>query len=119
MATTTSAAAAPGSLEALKRVKATESEWDARLNAARQESEAILRRLRDDGDASVKATEAEADRLRSVRLEKARAETDQEAEAIVADGRSSAQRAALTEGRRPSDKKDAVLDAVLGSFGKD
>ncbi len=119
MATTTVGAGAPGSLDALKRVKATENEWDARLNAARQESETILRRLRDDRDASVKAAEAEAERLRSARLETARAEDAEEAAAIVADGRSSAQRASLTEGRRPSDKKDAILDAVLGSFGKE
>ncbi|MGA7475783.1 MAG: hypothetical protein WBW47_01015 [Thermoplasmata archaeon] len=119
MVTTTAVATAPGSVEALKRVKATENEWDARLNAARQEAEETLRRLRDDGDAAVKAAEAEADRERTVRLDRARAETAEEAEAIVVDGRSSAERAALAEGRRPADKKDAILDVVLGSFGKD
>ena len=62
MATTASGAAVLGSIEALKRVKATETEWDTRLSAARQESEEALRRLRDDGDATVKAAETEADR---------------------------------------------------------
>ncbi|HKN07726.1 MAG: hypothetical protein ABR888_01290 [Thermoplasmata archaeon] len=119
MVTTTAGAAAPGSLEALKRVKATETEWDARLNAARQEAEATLRRLREDRDAAVKAAEAEADRRRTVRLDRARVETAAEAEAIVADGRLAAERAARSEGRRPADKKDALLDVVLGSFGKE
>ncbi|HEY1198359.1 MAG TPA: hypothetical protein VGG32_06500 [Thermoplasmata archaeon] len=119
MATTTSGAAAPGSLEALKRVKATETEWDTRLSGARQEAENTLRRLRDDGDAAVKAAEAEADRERTVRLERARTETAEETEAILADGRRAAERAAVGEGRRPVDKKDTLLDVVLGSFGKD
>jgi vacuolar-type H+-ATPase subunit H len=119
MATTTAVATAPGSVEALKRVKATENEWDARLSAAREEAEATLRRLRDDGDAAVKAAESEAGRERAVRLEHARVETAKEAEAITVDGQNAAERAALAEGRRPSDKKDAILDVVLGSFGKD
>jgi vacuolar-type H+-ATPase subunit H len=119
MATTTVGAAAPASVAALKRVKATEAEWDARLKAAREEAAATIRRLRDDGDVALKAAEAEADRERTVRLEHARAETTGEAEAIVAEGRRAAERAALGEGRRPSDKKDAILDVVLGSFGKD
>ena len=119
MGTTTVGVAAPGSVEALKRVKATEAEWDARLKAARQEAEAILRRLRDDRDVAVKAAVAEADRERTARLERARAETAEEAETIVADGRRAAERAALVEGRSPADKKDAILDVVLGSFGKD
>ncbi|MGP8158693.1 MAG: hypothetical protein ACLPWO_03685 [Thermoplasmata archaeon] len=119
MATTASGAAVLGSIEALKRVKATETEWDTRLSAARQEAEEALRRLRDDGDAAVKAAEAEADRERTVRVERARTEAAEEGEAIVADGRRAAGRAALGEGRRPADKKDSILEAVLGSFGKD
>jgi len=119
MATTTSVAAAPGSVEALKRVKATETEWDARLSAARQEAEDALRRLRDEGDAAVKAAEAEAERKRTDRVERARAENAAEAEVIVADGRRAAERATHREGRRPTEMKDAILEVVLGSFGKD
>jgi vacuolar-type H+-ATPase subunit H len=119
METTTVGATASGSVEALKRVKATETEWDARLKAARQEAETMLRRLRDDEDVAVKAAEAEADRERTVRLERARAQTVEEAEAIITDGHRAAERAALGEGRHPADKKDVILDVVLGSLGKD
>lgn len=119
MATETVGAAAPGSIEALKRVKATEAEWEARLSAARVETEADLRRLREEADAAVKAAEVAADKERSARLERARAEVAAEAEKIVAEGRDAAVRAARGEGRRPADKKDAVLTAVLGSFGTD
>jgi vacuolar-type H+-ATPase subunit H len=119
MTTAVSGASVAGSVEALKRVKATETEWDARLSAARQESEAMLRRLKDEADAALKAAQAEADRERTARLERARVATSAEAEQIVAEGRTAADAAARGEGRRPSEKKAAILDVVLGSFGKD
>jgi vacuolar-type H+-ATPase subunit H len=119
MATETSGASESGSIEALKRVKSVETEWDARLSAGRAATEVELRQLREAADAAVKAAQAEADRERTSRLERARAETATGAEAIVAEGRRAAELAARGEGRRPQDKKDAILDVVLGSFGKD
>jgi vacuolar-type H+-ATPase subunit H len=119
MATETSGATVSGSVEALKRVKTTEAECDARLNAARQVTDVKLRQLREEAETAVKAAQAEADRERTERVERARVETAALAEAIVADGRKAAVTAARGEGRRPADKKDAILDAVLGSFGKD
>jgi vacuolar-type H+-ATPase subunit H len=119
MVVTTSGAVAPGSLEALKLVKATETEWETRVNAARQDAEETLRRLRAEGHAAVKAAEDEVERQRAARLERAGAEVESEVETILAEGRAAAARAAHGEGRRPIDKKDAILEAVLGSFGKD
>ncbi|HKN06279.1 MAG TPA: hypothetical protein VJ021_01560 [Thermoplasmata archaeon] len=119
MATEKYGAGAPGSVEALKRVKATETEWDARLSAARQDTETTLQRRRAEAEAAVKAAQLEADRQRTERVERARAETSTEAEAIVTEGRTAAGQAARGEGRRPVDKKDAILSVVLGSFGKD
>ncbi len=111
--------ASSGSVEALKRVKSTENEWVARLTAARTENEATLRRLREEDEAAVRAAQAEVDRQRTERIEKARAEIAAEAEAILTEGRTAAENAARGEGRGTSDKKDAILDVVLGSFGKD
>lgn len=119
MATQTADAAAPGSVDALKRVKAAEAEWDARVSAARTESETTLRQLREESDAAVKGALAEAEQVRSARLDQARAEVTSEVDAIVSEGEKAAELAARGEGRRPADKKDAILDAVLGSFGKD
>jgi vacuolar-type H+-ATPase subunit H len=119
MATETSGAAGPGSVEALKRVKATETEWDARLKAAREASESTLHRLRDESDAAVKAAETEGERDRAERVERARAEAAGMSAQILADGQKAAEAAARGEGRRPADKKDAILPVVLGSFGKD
>ena len=119
MATTTSGASEPDSVEALKRVKATENEWDARLNAARKDRDATLERLRTEAAAAVKQAQTEADRDRVERVVQARAETQAEVATILADGASAAERALTGEGRRPADKKDAILDAVLGTFAKD
>ncbi|HTT44388.1 MAG TPA: hypothetical protein VMH38_00020 [Thermoplasmata archaeon] len=119
MATTTSGAAEPDSVEALKRVKATENEWDARLAAARQDAEASIARLRAEAAAAVKEAQAAADRDRVARVTQARTETETEAAAILADGKKAADRALVGEGRRPSDKKTQILAAVLGTFGSD
>lgn len=119
MATQTSGAAGSGSVEALKRVKATETEWDARLKAAREESEATLRRLREQSEAAVKAAQAEGERERAERVERARVEAAGMSAAIVAEGQKAAEAAARGEGRGPADKKEAILSVVLGSFGKD
>ena len=119
MGTEAVGAAAPGSVEALKRVKAVETEWETRLASARAEAEASVRRLREESDAAVKAATEDAERDRTDRVERARVEAAGLAGAIVADGQKSAEAAARGEGRRPADKKDEILAVVLGSFGKD
>jgi vacuolar-type H+-ATPase subunit H len=107
-----------GSLDALKRVKATESEWENRIAAARAEVEATLRHLREEGDAAVRAALAEVERERTARLERGRSDTESEIETILSEGRSAAELAARLEGRRPADKRDAILETVLGPFQK-
>jgi vacuolar-type H+-ATPase subunit H len=119
MAVTTVGASAPDSVEALKRVKAAENEWDARLSATRRNVDETLERLRAEAAAAVKETQIEAGRDRVARVVQARTETGTEAEAIVAEGRKAAEQALVGEGRRPADKKDAILEIVLGSFAKD
>jgi len=113
------AMAGSGSIEALKRVKAAEGEWDRRLAAAREESEKLLSELREEAESAVKSAELEAERDRSAKIEQARVETIAAAAAIIADGEKAAAKAERAEGRRPSDKRDAVLEAVLGGFAKD
>jgi vacuolar-type H+-ATPase subunit H len=117
MATTSSGASAPDSVEALKRVKATENEWDARLSAAQKERDTTLQRLREETDAAVREAGSEADKDRLARVEAAKADLAKVADRIVADGQSAADTAARGEGRRPADKKDAILAVVLGAFG--
>ena len=118
MATGTPGATANDSVEALKRVKATENEWETRLGAARKDADATLERLRSEAAATVKAAQAEADRDRLARVEQARAATEAEVATIVTDGRKAAEQARVGEGRRPADKKSEILDVVLGTFGQ-
>jgi vacuolar-type H+-ATPase subunit H len=108
-----------GSIDALKRIKAAETEWDERIASARQETEAALRRLAEESDATVKAAHAEADGARSASVQRARANADREAETIVAEGAKAAEAAARGTGKRPADHSAEVLAAVLGSFGED
>jgi vacuolar-type H+-ATPase subunit H len=108
-----------GSIEALKRIKAAETEWDEKIANARQETEAALRRLAEEGDATVKATHAEADSARTLSVQRARADADREAETIVAEGAKAAAAAARGAGKRPADRSAEVLAAVLGSLSED
>jgi vacuolar-type H+-ATPase subunit H len=119
MATQATGAVAPSSVDALRRVKAVETDWEARLKAAREESEATLRRLREESEAAVKAVHAQMEHERAERVEHARLEATGMAAAILADGEKAAEAAARGEGKRPADKKDAILGAVLGKFVKD
>ena len=118
MATGTSGAIGNDSVEALKRVKATENEWETRLGAARQETDATLERLRAEAAAAVKTAQTEADRDRVAKVTTARAATEAEVAAIVAEGRTAAEKARAGEGRRPADKKAEILDVVFGTFGQ-
>lgn len=118
------AAAAPpppplGSIDALKRVKATESDWELRLRAARGTAAETLQRARDESDAAVKAAQATADAQRTEAVRAGRAEADRLAAEILADGKRAADVAARGEGKRAADKKDAILAAVLAGFLKD
>jgi len=119
MATSTQGASANDSVEALKRVKATENEWDTRLGAARKDADATLERLRTEAAVAVRAAQAEADHDRLARVTKAHADIEAEAQAIVDDGRKAAEQARSGEGRRPVDKKSSILDVVLGEFGQE
>ncbi|HTT73920.1 MAG TPA: hypothetical protein VMG99_07250 [Thermoplasmata archaeon] len=109
----------PASFEALKRVKAAESEWDQRLAAARQREGADLERLRAEADAAVRAAQAEAERARAAAVQAAKDAAEREATRIEGDGATAAADVARGAGKRPIDRKDAVLAAVLGEFAQD
>lgn len=112
--------APPGeSIEVLKRIRATETEWDQKIAAARRESAEALARLREETVASLKAalSAAEAERVRA--LERARLGVEREVATILSDGERATLAAARSEGKRPRDLRDRVLAAVLGPFATD
>jgi vacuolar-type H+-ATPase subunit H len=106
-------------VELLKRVKATETEWDQKLRAAQHESEETLFHLRADRDAAVHSALAAADAERARALERARTEIEREVAAILAEGKTAADSAARAEGKRPADQRDRVIAIVLGSLARD
>ena len=108
-----------GSIEALKRVKETESDWELKLRTARGAAEETLERLRAESAGAVKAAQAIADGERANALLTAKQESEHEAAEILAAGARAAEAAARGDGKRPADKKDAILSAVLAGFLKD
>jgi vacuolar-type H+-ATPase subunit H len=108
-----------GTIDALKRIKAAEAEWDEKIARAREDAAAQLRRLGEESDAMVKAAHAEAESTRTLAVQRARANADHEAAAIVAEGAEVATAAARGAGKRPADRAAEVLAAVLGSFRAD
>jgi vacuolar-type H+-ATPase subunit H len=103
-------------LDAVKRVKATETEWDEKLRYARARSEAALLRAREEADAAAKAVARELEGEKTRALERARADADLEAHDILAEGDSAAERAGSEEGKRPAEMREKILRALLGSL---
>jgi vacuolar-type H+-ATPase subunit H len=103
-------------VEVLKRVKATETEWESRVAEAKKAAEAEIAGIRTETDAMIKsATETAEDEHESA-LTRARADAEREVSAILADGERRAAEAARAEGKHPKDQKDQILSVVLGSF---
>jgi vacuolar-type H+-ATPase subunit H len=117
-----SAAAAPpaeGSIDALKRVRAAETEWEQKVAAAKQDAGEAIAALKTSADAAIKSAQADTEQQRSAKIQAARSEADREAIVILADGAKAADAAAEGEGKRPADRADAILDAVLAGFTSD
>ncbi len=105
-----------GTIEALKRIKNAESDWDHRLADARRASEATLRRQKEEAGATVAAARAEAEADHARTVERARLAADVEARQIVADGERQAAQATGAAAPRSSDRSAGLLKAVLGDL---
>jgi colicin import membrane protein len=108
--------AAGGSIEALRRVKEAEAEWELKLRAARGQSQAAIEALRSESDNAVKQAQVLADGVRANAVLQAKQEAEREAAEILKSGVKAADAAALGKGKNPADKKDAILAAVLAGF---
>jgi vacuolar-type H+-ATPase subunit H len=106
-------------VEALRRLKAVEAEWEAKLATARAATAQGLQLAKDEAEATVKAVAAELESERASRLEAARAAAEREAEAIVRTGAQEAEAIRSGKGKRPADQQDAIVAAVLGPFSHD
>jgi vacuolar-type H+-ATPase subunit H len=105
-----------GSIEALRRVKEAEAEWELKLRAARGASQANLELLRTEADTAVKSAHVLADGARSNAVLAAKQEAERDAAEILKAGVKAAEVAARGEGKSPAEKKGAILAAVLAGF---
>ncbi|MFZ3356790.1 MAG: hypothetical protein WA549_08590 [Thermoplasmata archaeon] len=108
-----------GSIEALKHVKETESEWERKLQLARSNAKETLERLRAQSEAAVRAAQATADGERAQAVLEARRGAEREAAEILAAGTRAAEAAARPEGKRPADQQELIFAAVLAGFLQD
>jgi vacuolar-type H+-ATPase subunit H len=105
-----------GSIEALRRVKEAESEWELKIRTARGQNQAAVEMLRTESQNAVKSAQVVADGIRANAVLQAKQEADREAADILKAGVKAADSAALGQGKRPADKKDEILAAVLAGF---
>ncbi len=122
MASPTSATPAPapvGSLEELQHVKDAEAEWTARVRAARDEGEATLKRLREEADGRIGLARTAAQQTREERVSAAKKEAGAQATQILFDGDRQARAVVAEPGKRPADRREEILSAVLSEFRTD
>jgi len=104
------------SLETLRKVRATELEWERRIAEGRSRSDELLRTLREEAEALVAAARTDAERERTRVIEAARTAADREAAGIAAEG----ERAATEAAGGPAvgaERRAAILAAVLNDLG--
>jgi vacuolar-type H+-ATPase subunit H len=106
-------------VEALRRLKAVEAEWDAKLRDARDAAARTVQRSRDESEATVKAVAAENETERNRLLEAGQQAADREAERIGADGARAADAVRADRSKRPAERADAIVRAVLDPFASD
>ena len=106
-------------IDALKRIKLTETEWDEKIAAARRDAEAAGRHLKEETEARLARARTEADAERARTIDTARAAADGEAAQIVAEGERAAKAATEGAGKGVSARKNDVLAVVLSGFQGD
>ena len=106
----------PLSVESLKQLKATETEWDEKLKQVREEGERTLARLREAADLAVREARLQADRDREAAVVAARSRIAAEADKIQEEGRRAAESIDREKSRDVRSLRSEILDAVLGPF---
>ena len=111
-------AGAPGTtpVATLKRIKETETEWAGRVAEARARVDTQLARLQAEAEGAVRAAERDAQAAREAQLALVRTAADIEARTIVEEGERAATNAAKGEEKDPDDRRDAILNVLLGGF---
>ncbi len=109
----------PEILDALRRVKATEADWDRRLADARAAAAQDLAGRRDAAEASVHEVARAVETERAEATARAGREGDTEARTIVDDGEAEARQLRAGQGSLAEGRRKEILAVVLGRFASD
>lgn len=107
------------SLEALRRLKTSETEADAKVRALVAEGTERLKRLRESAEADAVAAKTAAEKAADAAIESARDQLTGELEAVVKTGENEAADVALRTKAELAKMKSKLLDAVLGDLRSD
>jgi len=104
------------SVDELRRLKDVETEWEAKLAAAKTAAQERLVKAREAAEAAVHAARAEVERVREFTLASARAAAQKEAEKAMAQGRQQADAIASDSPKSLGRVQEKLLKAVLRGF---
>jgi len=107
------------SIEALKRLKASETDGDAKLQKLVADGTERLRELAHSAEESVRAAKAAAERDADAAIERARATLATDTTAVVKVGEADAAKVTSRSKSELAKLESKLLDAVLGEFRSD
>jgi vacuolar-type H+-ATPase subunit H len=107
------------SIEALKRLKASETETEAKLHRLVEEGNERLRQLAQSSSESVRAAKAVAEREAEAAIERARTSLATDTAAVVKVGEADAAKVTSRSRSELAKLEAKLLDAVLGEFRSD
>lgn len=107
---------AGGSVDALRQLKAIESEGAARLAALKAEGERTLATVRQEAEAAVLQARLVAEKEAEDNVQKAREAAELEAQLLLAQGERAASEVRSRPASRVTDKQEELLAAILSGF---
>jgi vacuolar-type H+-ATPase subunit H len=105
-----------GSLEALKRLKATETDAETKVQALLTEGAERLKRTREQAEEAVRMAKTEADKSAEDAIAKARAGLAGDLAAVVKVGEADAAKVGTRTKASLAALEPKIVDAVLGEF---
>ena len=105
-----------GSLEALKRLKQTETDAEAKVRALLAEGVERLKRSKESAEESVRTAKLDADKAAEDAVTKARGSLAGDVAAVVKDGEAEAAKLASRSKASLAAIEQKILDAVIGDF---
>ncbi len=103
-------------VESLRRVRAAETSWEARLAEARERTDALLREVAAETETAVAGARRAAESERDRAIQAAREQADREAADILSRARAEAERIRTAPAADLGARADRILGAILSEF---